>query len=76
VRTLPQKVGFYPIVHSPEKVIASVSPILTHKKRKEQHIMFARLTVVQVKTDKIDEFIKFYRGSWSETGNVDSILRF
>jgi len=40
---------------------AGVLLILTHRKRKEQHIKFARLTVVQVKTDKIDEFIKLYR---------------
>jgi hypothetical protein len=33
---------------------------LTHKKRKEKPIMFARLTIVQIKVDKIDEAIKIY----------------
>jgi len=34
--------------------------MLTHKRRKEELIMFARLTIVQVKADKMDEVIKIY----------------
>jgi heme-degrading monooxygenase HmoA len=33
---------------------------VTHEKGKEKPIMFARLTIVQVKPDKVDDVIKIY----------------